>query len=172
MPGYNSGSIVASGKARMETSMNIIVPDHSDGSSDSGGRGMRWNLLWYIPLFALASWYVVFSNAKAAYENITIVSRHWTWMLLVSPSAYVFLATTIYAVLLPIHFMLFIPRFFSVNADRPTYDRRYPLSILVLLALIVGVFVMLAASRASFPLCWPSDGVERIRLVPFLPCPN
>jgi len=133
---------------------------------------MRWNLLWYIPLFAFVVWYFGLANARAAYENIGLVFRHWTWILLLSPSAYVFFATAVYSIFLPIHFMLFIPMFFAADAERATYDRRYLFSVLVLLALIVAVFVTLLANRASFPLCWPSDGVERIRLVPFLPCPK
>ncbi|MGB8065262.1 MAG: hypothetical protein WCF26_25485 [Candidatus Sulfotelmatobacter sp.] len=156
----------------METPANIGVSDQPDGSSTAVRQGMRWDLLWYIPLFAFVVWYFGFANAKAAYENIGLVLRHWTWMLLASPSAYVFFATAVYSVFLPIHFMLFIPHFFSVDADRPTYDRRYLFSFLVLVALIVAVVVTQLVIRGSFPLCWPSNGVERIRLVPLLPCPD
>jgi hypothetical protein len=156
----------------MEPDANLATPNHSDGSSGRVRRGMRGNLLWYIPLFGFVVWYFGLANARAAYENISLVLHHWTWMLLVSPSAYVFFSTALYSVLLPIHFMLFIPSLFSADAEEATYDRRYVFSFLVLLALIVGVFVTQLVIRGSFPLCWPADGVERLRLVPFLPCPK
>jgi len=133
-------------------------------------RGMRGNLLWYIPLFALVVWYFVFPNAGSAYDNFSLVLRHWTWVLLLSPSAYVFFATAVYSVFLPIQLMLFIPIFFS--ADGATYDRRYVFSFLVLVALIILVVLTQLLIHASFPLCWQSDGVERVRMVPILPCPK
>lgn len=135
-------------------------------------RGMRWDLLWYIPLFAFVAWYFSLSNARSAYENIGIVFRHWTWFLLVSPSAYLFFTTALYSVFLPIHFMLFIPPLFSAEVEAATYDRRYLLSFLVLVGLVILVFVNQFVIYASFPLCWQANGVERIRLVPFLPCPK
>jgi hypothetical protein len=68
--------------------------------------------------------------------------------------------------------MLFIPVFFSVDADRSTYSRRYLFSCLVLAALLVSVVLIQFVIYGSFPLCWPKDGIERIRLVPFMPCPK
>ena len=189
----------------METPANIVIPDHSDRSSAASRQGMRWNLVWYIPVFAFVIWYFALANAKAAYENVGLLFRHWTWLLLLSPATYFFfefidgerglftrlshefvwaallnavcaavvlLALRVRSNALPVHFMLFIPRFFSADADKPTYDRRYLFSVLVLLALILGVFLTLLANRQSFPLCWPANGVERIRLVPLLPCPE
>jgi hypothetical protein len=133
---------------------------------------MRGNLLWYIPVFAFVVWYFALANARAAYENFGIVFRHWTWALLFSPSAYVFFATAVYSVFLPIHFMLFIPPFFSAEVEAATYDRRYLFSFLVLVGLIVLVVVAQLVVHGSFPICWPSNGVERIRMVPLLPCPK
>ena len=39
-------------------------------------------------------------------------------LFLVSPSAWLFFATTVYSVFLPVHFMLFIRLFFSVTLKR------------------------------------------------------
>jgi hypothetical protein len=91
--------------------------------------------------------------------------------IVVVPSAYLFVGLLLYAVLMPIQFMLFIPNFF-LSPDAATYDRRYLFSILVVFALIVSLFIIQLAISTSFPLCWPSDGFERIRMVPFLPCPK
>ena len=126
----------------METPANIVVQGESGHRSSGEVRreaGMRGNLLWYIPVFAFVVWYFALANARAAYENFGIVFRHWTWALLFSPSAYVFFATAVYSVFLPIHFMLFIPPFFSAEVEAATYDRRYLFSFLVLVGLIVLV---------------------------------
>jgi hypothetical protein len=154
----------------MEMHANIVAD--SDKAVLRQERGMRGNLLWYVPLFAFVIWYFALPNARAAYDNIGIVFRHWTGILLVSPSAWLFFATTVYSVFLPIHFMLFIPRFYSTDAEGATYDRRYLFSLLVLVALVILVFVTQLVIHGSFPLCWQSSGVERIRLVPLLPCPK
>jgi hypothetical protein len=155
----------------MDSPANVLFPTDPEGTSTALRPGMRWNLLWYAPLFAFVVWYFGVANAKAAYDNISLVFRHWTWMLLLTPSAYLFFSTAVYSVFLPIHFMLFIPVFFSPDAKGPTYARRYLFSFLVLLALIVALVVTQLVIRDSFPLCWPADGIERLRLVPFLPCP-
>lgn len=150
------------------------IVDRADSRGGSNGavqRGMGGNLLWYIPLFCFVVWYFALSNARAGYENIGIVFRHWTWVLLVSPSAYVFFVTVVYSVFLPVHFMLFIPYFFS-STDPATYDRRYLFSVLVVVALVILVFATQLVIQGSFPLCWQSNGVERIRLVPLMSCPK
>jgi hypothetical protein len=132
-------------------------------------RGMGGNLLWYIPLFAWVIWYFAIPNATSGYRNVRLVFQHWTWGLLLSPSAYLFFATVLYSVVMPLHFMLFIPGFFARDA---TYNRRYLFSSLVLAALAVVAVITQIIIQSSFPFCWQSDGVERMRMLPFLPCPK
>jgi hypothetical protein len=132
-------------------------------------RGMRLNLLWYVPLFAFAVFYFAIPNAKSAYSNIHLVFQHWTWGLLLSPSAALFFATTIYSIFMPIQFMLFIPPMFG---HTETYRRRYLYSFLIFIALAIVAVVQQLVIQSSFPFCWQADGVERLRLLPFLPCPK
>lgn len=133
---------------------------------------MGGNLFWYVPLFLFVIGYFVVPNISAGYTNIRLVFRHWKWILLVSPSAYVFFSLVVYSVCQPIQFLMFIPAFFSEERGTTTFDRRYLLSFLVVISLIVLVFLLQLAIHSSFPFCWQADGVERLRLVPFLPCPK
>jgi hypothetical protein len=144
----------------------------SKRGQSTNASGMRLNLLWYIPLFVFVVGYFALPNASAGYTNVRLVARHWTWGLLLSPSAYLFFATAMYSVLMPIQLMLFIPGFFSDETEVATYDRRYLLSLLVFAGIAVLSVVMQFVIEYSFPFCWQSDGVERMRILPFLPCPK
>ena len=68
--------------------------------------------------------------------------------------------------------MLFIPGFFSDETEVATYDRRYLLSFLVFVGISVLSVVLQFVIQGSFPFCWQSNGVERMRMLPFLPCPK
>lgn len=146
--------------------------DSRNTGSDARASGMRGNLLWYVPLFLFVVGYFVIPNARSGYTNVRLLLRHWTWALLFVPSTYVFFSTVSYSVFQPIQFMLFIPLFFSDEHQGATYDRRYLLSFLVVLAMVALIFALQLAIHASFPLCWPADGFERLRMIPFLPCPE
>lgn len=133
---------------------------------------MGRNLLWYVPLTAWVLWYFVWANVVAGYENIRLMFRHWNWVLPLVPSVYVFLAVVLTSVLLPVYIMLTIPSFFANKNNEATYRRRYLLSFLSLFGLLAVVVLTQFAIQASFPLCWESNGTERFRLIPFMPCPN
>jgi hypothetical protein len=75
----------------------------------------------------------------------------------------------LYSVFMPFQFMLFIPGFFGHDA---TYKRRYLFSFLVVVALAIVAVITQLVIQSSFPFCWQSDGVERMRMLPFLPCPK
>lgn len=102
--------------------------------------GMRYNLLWYLPIALLIVVEFIAANVKAAYRDISIIARHFSWILLVSPSAYLFCTLAVLSVLLPAGMLLLIPPLFE--KDQHGYRGRYRASAGIFLAIFVSIFAI------------------------------
>jgi hypothetical protein len=68
-------------------------------------------------------------NAISGYHDVRLVLQRWTWAILLSPSAYIFLATVIYySVGCLLQMLLLIPSFFARKVAGENYRRRFLLS--------------------------------------------
>ena len=131
---------------------------------------MGWQLLWYLPLCGCAFIEIVWPNAVSGFANLATVGRHFSWMLLFSPSAYICLGSTFGSVILPIAFMLMIPSFFE--RGMPRYGRRYLASVGIILATAVSALVLQVVIWGSFPLANDDAGFVHVRIFPFIPWPS
>lgn len=131
---------------------------------------MRWNLLWFIPLGILFCSYFLWRNITNGFELLKLLKERWSWGVLLSPSAIVFLGVLSYSLVYPIQSLILIRSFF--DPDSPAYRRRYLYAIVA----SVGTFVLAAILEAiiwgSFPLEIDSAGVGHLRMIPFLPWPD
>lgn len=131
---------------------------------------MRANLLWYIPLCALAVGVLVIPGIVSGYHNVLIVFHRFSWLILVSPAAYVFFSCVLGSVLVPIQMMVAIPAFFDPEAT--AYRRRYLWSVGVVLGATVACFLLQVIIWGSFPTPVGHDGYIHVRMIPFLPWPQ
>jgi hypothetical protein len=75
-------------------------------------EGMRWNLLWYVPLVLLAV-ILTLDNLFSAFVFGKLLVKCWSWMLLVSPSAHLWLYTTLGTLFVPLYGVVGIPKLFT-----------------------------------------------------------
>lgn len=131
---------------------------------------MRLNLLWFIPLSLWIVDYFVLPNARSGYQNILLGLHRFTWGVLFSPSAYLFLAAVFESLYLPIQLLFTMPIFFV--RDAPRYKRRYILSFCTAIAIAVSAILLQFVIVGSFPLPLDKDGYIHLRLIPFFPWPD
>ena len=129
---------------------------------------MRWNLTWYIPFAALCGLLCVFDTVEG-YRWVRVVIAHWTWGLLLSPSAALWFSTTIASISVPLQPAIAIPALFAHGGD--DYQHRYRHTFLGVSLMLASVFVCWFVAWGSFPLDNTPDGVH-MRMLPFFPWPG
>lgn len=128
-------------------------------------RALRWNWLWYLPLAVVCLFQALFDLVEGIRWS-WILFANWTWALLISPAAALWLASTCGSVLIPLHPLMAIPKLFALQKGAS----RYGLAIFLLGSAAVAVFVSWVIIWGSFPLDSCADGVH-LRLLPFIPRP-
>ena len=131
---------------------------------------MRTNLIWYIPLSVAVLFYFVIPDITSGYHNVMLVFSRFSWLVFISPAAYVFFSCVLASVFLPVQLMLIVPLFF--NRESSTFGRRYLWSAGVVVGIAVACFILQVIIWGSFPLPVDSEGYIRIRMIPFLPWPE
>lgn len=131
---------------------------------------MGKNLIWYIPLFAAVIFYLVIPNIASGYKNILIVLDRFSWLVLVSPAAAVFISALIASVMLPVQMMLFVPTLFDRASG--TYSRRFLYTFGLVLGIVVACVILQIVTWGAFPLPVDHDGYVHVRMIPFVPWPN
>jgi len=130
---------------------------------------MRWNLLWLrlpVVFFLLLAAY----DGLEAYKYGRVLIEHWTWGLLLSPAADLWIMLNFVAVLLPVQASLVIPTFFDPKAEE-LYAHRTRNTLTWAFGLPVAVFVLWVLMWGSFPLENNADGTY-MRMLPFIPWPS
>ena len=98
-----------------------------------------------------------------AVRCIRPILGRWTWGLLLSPAAYVYVVSLILCVTTPLMW----------NAATKRVRGRTSSHGLVGFVIIVAVLLVLhAVVWGSVPLAYDATGAEHIRMIPFIPWPN
>jgi hypothetical protein len=132
--------------------------------------GMKANLLWYIPLSGGILIYFIIPNLTSGYQNTALVFHRFSWLLFISPSAYLFLSSVLASVFFPIQLLLLIPVFF--DPETSSFNRRYLKSFAIFVGIAVSCFLIQVIIWGSFPLPLDSEGYIHLRMIPFLPWPE
>jgi len=130
---------------------------------------MRWNLLW-LPFPAILFLSLALFDALEAYKYTRVVIAHWTWGLLLSPAAALWVALELASIALPVQALLLILTFFHPDTDE-LYEHRARNTVLCVIGAPVAVFVIWVLIWGSFPLENGADGVY-MRMIPFIPWPS
>jgi hypothetical protein len=133
-------------------------------------RGMKFNLIWYIPLSAWVLLYFVVPNFNSGLENIRLVFHRFSWSLFFSPAAALFFSAIVASLFVPFQLLLVIPGFFA--AESIGCIKRYVWSLGVVVAIFVTAILLQAVIWGSFPLPVDKDGYIHVRLIPFIPWPD
>jgi hypothetical protein len=135
---------------------------------------MRFDLIWYLPLCLLVLFYIIIPNAIAGYQNIRMELHRFTWAILFSPSAYIFLPALFASILAPIGLLNLIPTLFSRDADNQVYvfKGRYLWALLVALSIYVSAILIQFLIWGSLPLEVDRNREIHIRMIPFYPWPG
>jgi hypothetical protein len=127
---------------------------------------MRWNVLWYIPVALFCAATALFDAVQAWALGRDVIS-HWSWILLLSPSAYVWLAVTLSTVALPVQAACAIPCLFQ----RPAYHP-YRYTTMVLAFTTIALAICWIVGWGSYPLNSDQNGYLHFRMIPFIPLPS
>jgi len=136
--------------------------------------GLFYGLLWLVFIA------VVVPVLHLDYDLLQTEFRRWTWAIFISPSAYVFSAVVVGAIVEPVSMLLLIPAFlFPIMRGEveihPTYRRPYVWGLFVVIG-IVGIlaieFLNLTVMWGSFPLVVDAQNFIRLRMIPFIPWPD
>lgn len=133
-------------------------------------KAMWGNLLWYIPLSVAVLAYFIIPNITSGYHNVALVFHRFSWLIFVSPAAYLFFSGVLASVFVPAQMMLIIPVFF--DPDTPAYRRRYLWSVTIVVGIAVVCFILQIVIWGSFPLPVDHEGYIHVRMIPFLPWPE
>lgn len=136
-------------------------------------KTMRANLIWFIPLVLVAI-VIAFDNLLSSYLNLALFMHRLSWSnslrVSLSPATYIYFLASALAILLPF-LVAVIPTFFGKD-DEGIYSRRYPFSVAIVLAVVIGGFLLEARIWGSLPLDVGEDSNIYVRYIPFMPLPE
>jgi hypothetical protein len=128
-------------------------------------------ILVSLPLGVLWVLFLIVPGIAMTYADARLLLRRWDWFVLASPAFYVFLASSITKVLLPLQAFLAVPAA-AVEAYRQGglgQGWRAAASLMALiLVVVVGAHVV---SWGAFPLEVDDERAIHIRMIPFFPWP-
>jgi hypothetical protein len=132
-------------------------------------KNMGWHLLWYLPL-AIAIFFLVFLfDLVQGFRYTGILLSHWTWMLLLSPSAAAWFGATLVSIFMPVQVIFQIPTLFDPYEGNR--DVAHWSALAVVLVMLLWVFGSWVVIWGSFPLDNATDGIH-MRMIPFVPWPS
>lgn len=94
---------------------------------------------------------------------------NFTWAVLLSPSAYIFIASIAASVFMPIRMLMIIPILFD---SRFLSKRRYINSLVIVISIIILSVFLQFIIWGSFLLPIDKDGYGHLRMIPFFPWPE
>jgi hypothetical protein len=143
-------------------------------NEENPGRGkMGLNWLWYAPLVIWVCVYYGMDNSIHAYRNFrTIFQFPHYWVLLFSPSAYLFAFASLLNVWTPTVMAFMIPMYFTAEMSDALYKKRYRWAVLTIFGVIASGMITAAIIWGSFPFEVSPDGELVMRMIPFLPWPH
>jgi hypothetical protein len=131
-------------------------------------KDLRWNYIWYSPV-SLACMMITCGLSEIGYHWARLLALNWRWLLLISPSTWLWLAASIVAISLPLRPVFLIPLVFQ---ERTKTSHRLGSIGFIFFTSVAGLLICLLVAWGSFPLNPDKNGLLQLRLVPFLPLPN
>jgi cytochrome bd-type quinol oxidase subunit 2 len=130
-------------------------------SSTKSALGLKWNLLWYIPL-CLTVLLLLIRNASYDWEVIKIAHQRWVWAALVSPSAALCFGVLSLNLLIPFQLTVMVSAYFNDESES-LYQKRYLLTCLTVVAIVLVPLVVEFIVWGSFPFNIDAHGNGRLR---------
>jgi hypothetical protein len=132
---------------------------------------MGKNRIWYAFLWLGVAALLV-SLLPFHYQLCRTELRRSSWTTIFSPSTYVFVAAMFETLFFPAQILLMIPGLFvDAQSNAELFNKRYRLSLLAVLAICAGEFLLLTLMWGSLPLEVDAQNYVRLRLIPFFPWP-
>lgn len=140
-------------------------------NQDYGGRRLGWNWLWFFPLCMAVLLLAERHTVLHALRLGKLAYQRWSWGALFSPSAYFCLCVILASVYWPIQGLRFAALIVTSD-DVVETPRRYFWVFLLAVAILLLPFVSDALTWGSFPFNVDNAGIERLRMIPFIPWPD
>ncbi len=153
-----------------EFRLNWPLDDEMQQAMKHISFSMRAHLIWYVPLATAVIFFFVIPDLLSGYESMALIVQRFSLILLISPSAYLFLGCVLASTFLPLRLLLMIPPLFDRGAQ--DYGERYKLSFVIVIVVVVACFILQSIRWGSFPVPADPDGTTHIRMIPFLPWPE
>jgi hypothetical protein len=131
---------------------------------------MRANLSWYVPLSVAVLFLFVIPDITTGYQSVLLVFHRFSWLIFISPAAYLFFSCVLASVFLPIRMLLVIPALFDHKA--PNFTRRYLWSFIMTIGIAIACFSLQIIIWGSFPLPVDREGYIHVRMIPLFPWPE
>jgi hypothetical protein len=133
-------------------------------------RTLRYDLLWFAPVFIWIFQYIVLQNVVAGYGTSRYIIDKLGMETVMSPSAYMYFLSLFAAILAPVMIYSRIPGLFEETSRH--YRRRYLLAFGLIASIWISAVAFQFVLWGSFPVIKDRQGQLRIRMVPFLPWPE
>lgn len=111
------------------------------------------------------------SNAVYDWQVLKPAHDRWTWAVFLSPSAALCLAALVMNLQIPIQLTMLIMTYFDESSP-DAFRKRYLFTCFTVIAIFIFPLIVECVVWGSFPLNFDSNGVGRLRLIPFFPWPN
>src|SRR5438128_9585456 len=111
---------------------------------------MGYNRIWYALLWVMLVMFLA-SIVRFDWLTLRLVLHRWSWGVLLSPAAYLYFTSLISTIFFPVQMLSVIPTYFDMKATG-LYSRRYKWTLLTLVGICAGEFLILALIWGSFPL--------------------
>jgi hypothetical protein len=131
----------------------------------------------YTILVLLILYYVELENIIVALQNVRWVFKTLSWksfLLILSPSAYVFYIANLLTISVPIVILFIIIPIIIWNREQfpDFYKRRYLWTALAIISIFVLMLILTVIIWGSCPVEIDGERNIRLRMIPFIPWPN
>lgn len=127
--------------------------------------GLAGHWLWFVPLCVLVLLLVERHTVLLGYEALELAWQRWSWGVVISPSADFCLSVIAFSVIFPLYGLVTMG---LLVAARQQW--RWVLLMTALIVLLPTVTDLLI--WGSFPFTFDTEGVARLRIIPFIPWPS
>jgi hypothetical protein len=127
--------------------------------------GLGWHWLWFIPICIWVLLFIELHTVGLGFNLLKLAWERWSWVVLLSPSGAFFLSVISFSVTFPLFGLGVIG--FLVAARQKWRWVLLIAAVILLLPVVTDTLLW-----GSFPLTFDSQGVARLRMIPFIPWPS
>jgi hypothetical protein len=133
----------------------------------------RWHLFWFIPLCVFVFLFVEQHTISLDWQLFKLAKHRWSWMLLVSPSAWFCWGIMLAAIIWPLQGLVLAFGLMKMPlSEIRSLKKQIGLALLLAAAVLFMPIVWDFLLWGSFPLPIDNNGAYRLRFIPFLPWPD